>query len=238
MRRRRVIVVATLAASLFVAATATSLAQNGDTQKVVAELKQSIAANRSQLVKYQWLQTTEVTVKGDTKKDEQMMCRFGPDGTVMKTPVGPEQNGQQQIPTRGLKGKIAQKKVGEMKDYTDRLKSLIGHYVPPDPAKLKVSAQIGNASTNTTTGTVTMTFNDYYKTGDNVQLAFDTAAKRLLSYSVNTYLDDPMKDVVTLSNNFAALPDGTQYLQQTVLDAKAKQIQVTTTNSNYSSVGP
>jgi hypothetical protein len=204
----------------------------------VAELKRSIAANRSRLMKYQWLQTTEVTVKGETKKDDQMMCRFGPDGTVMKTPAGPAQDSQQQIPTRGLKGKIAQKKVGEMKDYTDRLKSLIGHYVPPDPAKLKVAVETGNTSMNATSGVVTMTFNDYYKTGDNVQFAFDTEAKKLVSYNVNTYLDDPKKDIVTLSNNFAALPDGTSYLQQTVLDAKSKQIQVTTTNSNYSPVGP
>ena len=81
-------------------------------------------------------------------------------------------------------------------------------------------------------------FNDYYKTGDSVQFAFDRETKKLVSYDVNTYLDDPKKDIVTLSNNFATLPDGTSYLQQTVLDAKAKQIQVTTTNSNYSTVGP
>jgi hypothetical protein len=32
----------------------------------------------------------------------------------------------------------------------------------------------------------------------------------------------------------ASLPDGTNYAQQTVLNATAKQIQVTTNNSNYS----
>lgn len=70
-----------------------------------------------------------------------------------------------------------------------------------------------------------------------MQFAFDTGAKKLVSYNVSTYLDD-QKDTVTLSNNFAALPDWTRYLQQTVFDAKSKQIQVTTTNSNYSPVGP
>jgi hypothetical protein len=77
-----------------------------------------------------------------------------------------------------------------MKDYTDRLKSLIGHYVPPDPTKLKVAAQTGNASMNNTSGVFTMTFNDYYKSGDNVQFAFDPEAKKLVSYNVSTYLDD------------------------------------------------
>jgi hypothetical protein len=31
----------------------------------------------------------------------------------------------------------------------------------------------------------------------------------------------------------ASLPDGTNYAQQAVLDATAKQLVVTTTNSNY-----
>jgi hypothetical protein len=51
------------------------------------------------------------------------------------------------------------------------------------------------------------------------------AAKRWASYNVNTYLDDPKKDVVTLTNQFASLPDGTNYLQQTALKAQEKQIQ-------------
>jgi hypothetical protein len=35
----------------------------------------------------------------------------------------------------------------------------------------------------------------------------------------------------------ASLPDGTNYAQQTVLDATAKKLQVTTTNSNYQKRG-
>jgi hypothetical protein len=45
-------------------------------------------------------------------------------------------------------------------------------------------------------------------------------------------MDDP-KDTVTLAVQMASLPDGTNYAQQTVLDATAKKLQVTTTNSNY-----
>jgi hypothetical protein len=38
---------------------------------------------------------------------------------------------------------------------------------------------------------------------------------------------------VTLQVQMASLPDGTNYTQQTILDATAKKLQVTTTNSNY-----
>jgi hypothetical protein len=46
-------------------------------------------------------------------------------------------------------------------------------------------------------------------------------------------LGDP-KDTITLAVRFATLPDGTNYAAQTVLNAPSKEIQVTTTNANYS----
>jgi hypothetical protein len=63
-------------------------------------------------------------------------------------------------------------------------------------------------------------------------LTFDTAAHKIVSLSVNSYLGEA-KDAVTLQVQMASLPDGTNYAQQTVLNATAKQLVVTTTNSNY-----
>jgi len=40
-------------------------------------------------------------------------------------------------------------------------------------------------------------------------------------------------DAVTLQAQMASLPDGTNYAQQTVLNATAKQLVATTINSNY-----
>jgi hypothetical protein len=63
-------------------------------------------------------------------------------------------------------------------------------------------------------------------------LTFDTAAKKITSLNINTYMGET-KDVVTLNVQMATLPNGPNYAQQTVLDATAKQLVVTTTNSNY-----
>ena len=46
-----------------------------------------------------------------------------------------------------------------------------------------------------------------------------------------------LKLTVTLAVQFASLPDGTNYVQRTVLDATAKNLVVTTTNSSYSPLG-
>jgi hypothetical protein len=67
-------------------------------------------------------------------------------------------------------------------------------------------------------------------------LSFDTAAKKISTVKIDTYLDDP-KDAVTLAVQFASLPDNTNYVQQTVLDATAKNLVVTTTNSDYKAIG-
>jgi hypothetical protein len=227
--------IATIVPALILIAVPVLWSQPVAMQQKVADLKQSMAENRQKLMKYQWVQSTQVSIKGQVKKDQDEMCRYGPDGKVQKTLIGPPP-APPNIPTGGLKGRIAAKKVDEMKDYTERLKSLISHYAPPQPEMIQAAKDAGNVSLNATGGAVTLTFVNYYKPGDKVSFVIDTASKKLLSYDVNTYLDDPQKDIVTLSNHFASLPDGTNYLQQTVLNAQEKQIQVTTTNSNYSPV--
>src|SRR5215475_87227 len=200
-------------------------------QQKLVEVKKAVAVNQASLKKYQWLQTTQVEIKGEQKKKEMAQCRYGADGKLQKTPVGTPT--QPEEPPGGLKGKFAKKKIEEMKDYTERLKSLIGHYAPPDPQRLQNVAQSGKANLERTAGVVTLTFNGYYKMGDTVEIAYDTGAKKLQSYNVNTYLDGP-KDIVTMTNDFANLPDGTNFLHQTVLDATQRQIHITRTNSGHS----
>jgi hypothetical protein len=134
----------------------------------------------------------------------------------------------------GLRGKIAKKKIAEMKDYTERLKSLISHYAPPNPQRIQSAMQAGNVKLEASPGQATLSVLNYYKQGDKLSFVFDTENKKLQSYNVDTYLDDPKKDIVTLTNSFASLPDGTNYLHETVLDAQGKDIEITTTNSGHS----
>jgi hypothetical protein len=206
---------------------------NGAMGQRANELKSSIAANQAKLHAYQWTQTTQVSLKGETKKSSVDTCRYGPDGQVQKTPVGSPAEFGKPLPTRGIKGKIAQKRVGEMQDYTERLKSLVSHYAPPNPDLIQNAIAGGRVSLNVANGVATITFTDYYKAGDKAAFALDVSSKKLQSYDVHTYLDDPKKDIVTLTNRFATLPDGTNYVQQTILDAEGKQLKMTTTNDGY-----
>jgi hypothetical protein len=210
-------------------------------QQVIAALKSSIAKNQAALKSYAWTETTQISLKGEVKKTQQKECQYGPDGKVQKTPIGGDQPQQQQAAGGGrrggrLKKEIVEKKVGEMKDYMDRVAALVHEYAPPDPQKIQAAAAAGNVSV--TRGPVTLiAIKNYLKQGDSVTLGFDAAAKKLASYNVDSYLDDPKADAVKLVANFAPLPDGTNHIQQSVLDATGKQIQVKTTNSDYKKIG-
>jgi hypothetical protein len=224
-------------APLLLALALTASAQAPDKAAVqarVAELKQSVAANRGKLANYQWTEITTILLKGEVKKTETSLCKFGPDGTIQKQPLGPSP--EQNEKPRGLKGKIVAKKVDELKDYGTRLKSLISHYTPPNRDKIQTAFQAGNVSIAPGDGVTSMTISNYYKSGDKVTYAFDTTAKKIRNLSVDTYLDDPQKDIVKLVVNFASLDDGTNYAADTDLKAASKNMEIKTQNTNYEKI--
>ncbi len=207
-------------------------AGNPELQQKLMALKQAAAQNKQKLHHYQWVETTQIALKGEQKPERVYQCSYGPNGQVQKVPLGaPPQANQQK---GGIRGRIIEKKTDEMKDYMQQVQSLLSMYVPPNSQLMQQAFQKKNVSMNKTMGTnlVNLVFSNYAKEGDQMTVAFDTSTHKISTINVNTYMDNP-KDAVTLAVQMASLPDGTNYAQQTVLNATAKQIQVTTTNSNY-----
>jgi len=206
-----------------------TLPQNTELQEKLAAVKQAAAENKQRLQQYQWIETTQLTLKGDQKPPTQNLCQYGPDGQVQKTPMSPPP----QQPSGGrMKQRIVEKKKAEMQDYMQDVKSVLAMYVPPDPQRMQQAYQAGNAAVSPVAGAVNLVFTNYAQPGDKMTLTFDTTAKKITALSVNTYMGEA-KDAVTLQVQMGSLPDGTNYAQQTVLNAAAKELAVTTTNSNY-----
>jgi hypothetical protein len=211
-----------------------AISQNNEVQQKLAAAKQAAAENKQRLHQYQWVETTQLTLKGDAKPPVQNGCVYGPDGTVHKTLLSPPP----EPPSGGrMKQKIVAKKKAEMKDYMEDVKSLLSMYVPPDPQKMQAAYQAGKLSLNPVPGGVAnLIFNDYAQPGDKMTLTFNTAAQKIAGLNIDTYLGTE-KDAVTLQVQMATLPDGTNYAWQTVLNATAKKLVVTTTNSKYQKLG-
>jgi hypothetical protein len=206
---------------------------NSDLQEKVAALKESVAQNQQNLRRYRWVETSETILKGETKSTKQSQCQYGPDGKVQKTTLAASAPPKQK---KGLRGRVVEKKTDEMKDYMERVASLIQRYVPPDGSQIQESFQSGKSILQPSAGgIVTIVLRDYAKPGDTVSLAFDAASKKIQGYDVSTFLDAP-EDVVTLKVVFETLADGTSHVAQSVLDATAKQIQIRNTNSGYNRI--
>jgi hypothetical protein len=147
---------------------------------------------------------------------EQKECRYGPDGKIVKTDASADTGEGKR--KRGLRGKIVANKIEDMKEYMDRVGSLVHRYVPPDPQAMQTAFQGGRGSANAETGE--LIFVDYAKPGDRVAFAIDPAAKAL-------------RDKVTLTARFGSLADGTKFLEETLLNAQAKKIQIKTVNFDH-----
>jgi hypothetical protein len=201
-----------------------------DLQQKAAAAKQAAAQNQKALRGYSWLEKVELRLKGEVKSTKVSACRYGPDGKVQKTPVveppPPEKKG-------GVRGRIVEKKTGEMKAELEAAAALVHQYVPPSPEKMQAVMGAGGVSlAQAGPGVVSLKLAGYVKAGDSLALTFEQAIKSLKRIDVTTWLNAP-SEPVSLRVAMQSLPDGTDYPGAITLAIPASQIEVRITNSNY-----
>lgn len=210
----------------------------GAGQDHVAALKQSMQQGMTLARKYEWVETTIISLKGEEKGRTQKRCYYGADGKVQKIALDQPQQ-EQEAGGRGgrrggrLKEKIVENKKDDMKEYMEQAAGLIHQYVPPAPDRIQSAKDAGRiAMSPQAGGSLRLVISQYLQAGDTVSLDLDPATSKLLGLGVDTYLGKP-DDVVTLKVQMNALPDGAIYAGQTALEAKAKNITVLIQNTGY-----
>ena len=215
-------------------------AAGGGAQDQVAALKQSLQQGMALARKYEWVETTIISLKGEEKARKQNRCYYGADGKVQKisldaAPAAEKEQGGRAGRRGGgkVKEKIVENKKDEMKEYMERAAALIHTYVPPNPEKIQAAKEAKRVAVNPQAGgKAQIVVSQYLLPGDSLTLDLDTASSRLLSLGVKSYLDKP-EDTVTLAVTMNTLPDGALYAAQTTLEAKAKNITVVIQNSGH-----
>ncbi len=211
-----------------------------------AAIKEALAKNQAALRQYTWIETTTISLKGEVKKKEQKQCSYGPDGKVQKVPI-PGQSAPQQAQQEGggggrrggrLKKAVVENKVEDLKDYMEQAAALVHQYVPPDAQKIQAAQSAGNVSVQPAGGVTTLNVKSYLKPGDSLALGFDAAAKAMRTYAVQSYVEKPKDDDLTLTVKFNSLPDGITFPETVVLDVTAKKVVVNITNSGYKKTAP
>jgi hypothetical protein len=208
----------------------------GGAEDRVAAFKQTLQQGLGAIRRYQWVETTSISLKGEEKSRKQQACLYGADGKVAKTPIGqPEPQQQAQSRGRGgrLKERVVENKKDEMADYMERAAALIHQYVPPNPDQIQAAKAAGRIAVSPQSGgTIRLVISQYLKPSDSLTIDLDPAANRLIALGVNSYLDT-QEDAVILAVQMNTLPDGALYAAQTTLDAKAKNIRVVIQNAGH-----
>jgi hypothetical protein len=211
-------------------------AQDTKIQDRVAELKLAAAVNKQAMAQYTWQEQQTISIKGEVKKQNFYQVRLGPDGKPQKMALNPQEppSGGRQ---HGIKHRVKEKKTEEFEDYGQQIASLAQSYAKPDPDKIQEAYQQGNVlvGPTSTPNESRLVIQNYLKPGDSVTFVFDRTRKVVQSIQVSSYLTDP-KDSVTISSQFAQLPDGTNHVSSMVVNGVSKQLTVSTQNSNYQKV--
>lgn len=212
------------------------VAQQPTQEERIAALKQSMAASMEALKGYEWTESTTVRYEGEEKSHSQAKCSHGPDGKVVKEPLGPPP--EEPKKKRGLRGRKAASKQAEIKEYMGQAMALVESYVPPNPENIQKCKDAGKISIEIKEPNklVVLRLSDYQLAGDSVGIEMDLTDNTMVGYEVASYLDSP-DSAVLLKVTFDKLEDGTIYPLETVLDAEAESIQVEITNTDYRHAG-
>ena len=209
---------------------ACAFAQNAQLEEKLMAFKQNQANNKQKLAQYTWTMTETISLKGEVKDTKVYQVQMV-NGQQQKTEVS-NQAAQQGGREGRLKEHVVAKKKEEYQEYGQSIGALAKQYTTPDPDRLMQAKQAGNISLTPGQGTVALVVKNYVKQGDSVTFTLDPQSKQLQNVRVASYLNDP-KDAVTISAEFAQLPDGTNHVASTLINGESKQLTVNDTNSNY-----
>lgn len=201
----------------------------------IAAVKKSFADSQAALRKYEWIETTVISLKGEEKSRVQKRCYYGAEGPIIKVALAPP---PEEEPARGIRGKIKEKKKEELSEYMEEAAALVHKYLPPDPARIQAAKEAGNTSIDILDPgkRARLVFRNYLLPEDSLSTEIDLASNHILGASVKSLLGQE-KDPVALDVRFDAFPDGTIYTSQTTLDAPAKKVTVVIQNNGFRKVG-
>jgi len=205
-------------------------AQNPQLEEKLMAIKQAQVANKQRLAQYTWTETESISIKGEVKDTKIYQVQMV-NGQQQKTEVS-DQKAQQGGREGRLKEHVIEKKTEEYEQYGQQIAALAKQYTTPDPDRLIQAKQQGNLSFVPGSGTVSLVIKSFAKPNDQVTLTISEQTHSPVNVRVQSYLDDP-NDAVTISAEFAQLPDGTNHVQSTLINGESKKITVNEQNSNY-----
>jgi len=191
--------------------------------EIAEKISQARQENAQRTRDYSWTRRTEVKVKGEVKSTTTELIRYTVDGELQTTPISED---KAKTPKR-IRGKIAKKKGGEMKDWMTELGGVLKKYSLPTTGNLVDF--LDKAKPEKEAGGIKLT-------AVNVVIPVDTMTMwvdenfQLTRTEVTTEYDGAE---VRLTTDHAQTPDGLDYVARTNIVVPDKNVEMTVENFSY-----
>ncbi len=195
-------------------------------QAVAEKIIQGRSANQQALKAYSWNQRTEVVKDGEVVSTKLELVRYDSNGYEQRSILSQKQPKQK----KRVAGRVQKKKMGEMNEWGENVKSLLMKYSLPDLASL--NGFLGKASINPAEepGQTVLTSNNVIQSGDRMTMYINSKDKKILKTQVFTSYET---DSVYVEITHGQLPEGINYIKEMKLDISTKEIQLKVENFNY-----
>jgi hypothetical protein len=194
-----------------------------DMTEIVKKVSKARQENAQKTRDYSWTQRTEVKVKGEVKNLKSEIVRYTVDGELQKTPIDET---SAKAP-KGVRGKVAKKKIGEMKDWMADLSELLKAYSLPTEGNLLDF--LNEASVTPDGEGRRLDASDVVQPGDRMSVWIG-ADHKMTKTEVSTQHDGAD---VKLETDHGTTPDGLDYVARTVIVVPDKGVEMTVENFSY-----
>ena len=194
-----------------------------DMSAIASKVGEARKENAQKTRDYSWTQRTEVKVKGEVKSLKTEIVRYTVDGELQKTPID-ETSAKK---PKGVRGKVAKKKIGGMKDWMADLGVLLKEYSLPTEGNLLDFLNKASVSADGTGRKLDAT--DVVQAGDRMSVWIG-ADHKMTKTEVSTQHDG---SDVKLMTDYETTPDGLDYVARTTIVVPDKGVEMTVENFSY-----
>ncbi|MCJ7755294.1 MAG: hypothetical protein MUP13_12085 [Thermoanaerobaculales bacterium] len=202
---------------------AVPVAAQMDMTEIVKKVSKARQENAQKTRDYSWTQRTEVKVKGEVKNLKSEIVRYTVDGELQKTPIDET---SAKAP-KGVRGKVAKKNIGEMKDWMADLSELLKAYSLPTEGNLLDF--LNEASVTPDGDGRRLDASDVVQPGDRMSVWIGADFK-MVQTEVSTQYDG---SDVKLMTDHETTPDGLDYVARTTIVVPDKGVEMTVENFSY-----
>ena len=202
-----------------------------------SQMDQKFAQARQQnaqaLRQYNWKSRTEIQKGGETKNVQVNFMSYDREGTLHKSLIS--KTPQQNLPTHGIRGLIAQKKKENFMETLDQLGALARSYGELSPNEMQrfMASAVVTPDMNPQQKLIRIHGSNVLQPGDSMTVWVDAVTRKQRRVEIQTTLD---RKPVRVVSDFQDLPNGLTYMARSIVNYSGEELTLITENFDYERV--